>query len=117
MSTVELHGTTYHSTLHSCPFLGPSRAPGIHLAQFEQFGLLAASGRWHTSLHVSQNPQFPSLRQNEQLLPRDRQDESATPIFEVVAEVDLLPLVKRLVNVLSQLPLWQIIKKNKSIHK
>ena len=35
---------TYHSTLHSCPFFGPSSAPGIHLAQFEQFGLLAASG-------------------------------------------------------------------------
>lgn len=87
--------TTYHSTLHSCPFFGPSSAPGIHLAQFEQFGLLATSGRWHTSLQVSQNPQLPSLRQKEQLLPRDRQDESATPIFDVVTEADLLPLVKK----------------------
>lgn len=83
---------TYHSTLHSCPFFGPSSAPGIHLAQLEQLELPAASGRWQMSLHVSQNPQFPSLRQYEQLLPLEWQEESVT--LRTAVDTELFPFVK-----------------------
>ena len=96
----------YHSTLHSCPFLGPSKAPGIHRAQLAQLGLSTASGRWQISLHVSQNPQLPSFRHKEQLLPRDRQDEVAAVGGITRADVFCFSFDKKFDSPLSPSTLW-----------
>jgi hypothetical protein len=61
---------------------------------------------------------LPSLRQNEQLLPRERQDESVTLRgVRAPVETDLLPLAKWSVNVLLQWPPLHNISNMKQNHE